>query len=72
LARLTRGLSARSTALPAQLLAAWRQRNPKQPARRLETLLHAVAELRAGEVNDAQLLYWTHEFDRFEQEMSTG
>jgi hypothetical protein len=69
LARLARRLEARPSALPAELLSAWRQRHPKEPVRRLETLLRAAGELRKGDVNDAQLLAWTRAFDEFEEEV---
>jgi hypothetical protein len=68
LARLARHLNARRSALPAELLNAWRQRHPKDPPQRLEILLRGATELLKGETTDRQLLEWTRAFDQFEQE----
>jgi hypothetical protein len=70
LGRLVRKLHTRPSAVPAELLAAWRQRYPKDASDRLERLLRAAGEMRSGDLSDAQLLAWTQEFDEFEQEMS--
>jgi hypothetical protein len=70
LGRLVRKLHTRPSAVPAELLAAWRQRFPKDSSGRLERLLRAVGEMRTGELSDAQLLAWTQEFDEFELEMT--
>ena len=70
LGRLVRKLHTRPSAVPAELLAAWRQRYPKDSSGQLERLLRAVGEMRTGDLSDAQLLAWTQEFDEFEQEMS--
>jgi hypothetical protein len=68
LARLASHLQARPSALPAELLAAWRQRYPKKPSTRLEFLLRAAARLRKGDVTDAEMLAGTRAFDEFEKE----
>jgi hypothetical protein len=68
LARLASHLHARPSALPAELLAGWRQRHPKEPAKRLETLLRAAARLRKGDVTDAEMLAWTRAFDEFQRD----
>jgi hypothetical protein len=70
LTRLARRLDARPSALPAELLACWRQRHPTASVARLKTLLSGAGELRKGEVNDAQMLAWTRAFDEFEQDTS--
>jgi hypothetical protein len=76
LAALTRHLRLRRQALPAVILAAWRQQhgrttaatNPRDldPATaRLQTLLRGVNELRRGDVGEKPLLAWTRAFDQF-------
>jgi hypothetical protein len=67
LTHLASHLHARPSALPAELLVAWRHRHPKQSAARLETLLRAAGKLRKGDVTDAQMLAWTRAFDEFEK-----
>jgi hypothetical protein len=70
---LTRHLRLRRQALPAVILAAWRQQHaPAAEARsldpttaRLQEQLRGVNELRKGEVSDHQLLTWTQRFDQF-------
>jgi hypothetical protein len=68
LARLGRVLNTRPAALPAEMLAAWRQRRPKEHAGRLERLLRAAGDMRRSDITDSQLLAWTQAFDAFEQE----
>jgi hypothetical protein len=72
LAPLTRHLRLRRTALPAEVLAAWRQRYPEESVRRLQGLLRGAAELRKGNVSDRQLLGWARAFDAFEKELTRG
>jgi hypothetical protein len=66
---LTRHLRLRRNALPAEVLAAWRQHDPGPSLARLETLLRGVAELRKGTVSERQLLAWARAFDQFQREM---
>jgi hypothetical protein len=68
LTRLARHLRARPSALPAELLAAWRQRYPKESAGRLETLLRAMTDLRQADLSNARMLAWTKALDQFGQE----
>jgi hypothetical protein len=72
LAPLTRHLRLRRAALPAEILAAWRQRYPGESAQRLERLLRGAAELRKGDVSPRQLLGWARAFDEFEKELARG
>jgi hypothetical protein len=65
LTRLGRLLRLPRRALPAELLAAWRDQHPQQPSRTLEELLRGVSELRQREVPETRLLAWTRAFDRF-------
>ena len=69
LARLVRKLHLKPSALPAELLAAWRHRHPKDLPDRLERLLRAAGEICTSDLSDSQLLAWTQAFDEFEQEM---
>jgi hypothetical protein len=81
LAALTRHLRLRRQALPAVVLAAWRQQhgraaatNPRDldPATaRLQTLLRGVNELRRGDVGEKPLLAWTRAFDQFLSEVDS-
>jgi hypothetical protein len=57
-------LHLRPQALPAVILAGWRQQHPAT-ADRLQPLLRGVAELRKPDVTDRQLLAWTRAFDAF-------
>jgi hypothetical protein len=70
LGRLGKALNTRPSAVPAELLAAWRQRHPKDATGRLDRLLRTVGEMRAGDFTDGQLLAWTQAFDEFEQELT--
>ncbi len=72
LAALTRHLRLRKAALPAEVLAAWRERYPEESSRRLQGLLRGVAELRKGAVSDRQLLGWARAFDEFNRQLATG
>jgi hypothetical protein len=65
LAGLTRSLRLRRSALPAEVLAAWRQHHPGDEGLRLQRLLRGLGELRKGQVNDRQLLAWAQAFDDF-------
>jgi hypothetical protein len=69
LAALTRHLRLRRNALPAEVLAAWRQRYPDESGQRLQELLRGVSELRRGDVTERRLLYWAQAFDRFQAEV---
>jgi len=70
LASLTRHLRLRRQALPAEILAAWRQHDPGPSMTRLQTLLRGVGELRRGEVSERQLLSWAQAFGQFTREMT--
>jgi hypothetical protein len=80
LGALTRHLRLRRTALPAEILAAWRKQQPAKPSRsplgdadpsrRLADLLRAAVELRRRtDVPDLKLLAWAKSFDRFKDEV---
>jgi hypothetical protein len=69
LAALTRHLRLRRNALPAEVLAAWRQQDAGPSMERLKNLLRGVGELRKGDVSERQLLNWARAFDSFEREM---
>jgi hypothetical protein len=71
---LTRHLRLRRQAVPAVVLAAWRQQHARTAAHpgemdpttaRLQVLLRGVTELRKGDISDRQLLTWTQSFDQF-------
>ena len=68
LAALTKHLRLRRGAIPAEILAAWRQRHPGDSAERLQGLLRGLAELRKPELTERQLLSWHQAFDRFRAE----
>jgi hypothetical protein len=63
---LTRYLRLRRSALPMEVLAAWRQHDPGPSLSRLQELLKGVGELRRGGVTDRQLLAWARAFDQFQ------
>src|SRR5207302_1296976 len=69
LGALTGQLRLRRNALPAEVLSAWRQHDPGPSGDRLQGLLRGVAELRKGDVTEAQLLDWSQGFDQFIREM---
>jgi hypothetical protein len=74
LGALTRHLRLRRTALPALILAAWRQHYagappPNLSVERLQGLLRGVAELRKAGLDDRQLLTWARGFDQFTRDM---
>ncbi|HXG10425.1 MAG TPA: DUF4350 domain-containing protein [Gemmataceae bacterium] len=69
LTALTRHLRLRRTALPAEILAAWRQRHPEASAQRLQGLLRGTLALHKGDVSERQLLAWTQAFDQFQAEV---
>jgi hypothetical protein len=69
LGALTRHLRLRRNALPAEILAAWRQHDPGPSMTRLQSLLRGVGELRRGEVPDRQLLKLAQAFGQFTHEM---
>lgn len=75
LASLTRHLRLRRMALPAVILAAWRQQHKRARAEendpasaRLQELLRGVNALRKNDVPERELLKWTRAFDQFIQE----
>jgi hypothetical protein len=68
LTALTRHLRLRRSALPVEVLAAWRQRYPAESVQRVQGLLRGVAELRKG-VTERQLLAWARAFDQFQAEV---
>ena len=69
LAALTKHLRLRRNAIPAEMLAAWRQQHPGPTVDRLQGLLRGLAELRKPELTERQLLSWHQAFDRFRDEM---
>jgi len=69
MAALTGHLRLRRSALPAEVLATWRQQYPKESSERLQTLLRGVTELRKGDVGERQLLAWAQSFDQFRDEV---
>lgn len=64
---LSRHLRLRRQALPAEILAAWRQHDAGASLTRLQELLRGVGELRRGEASERQMLAWTRAFDQFTQ-----
>jgi hypothetical protein len=82
LGALTRHLRLRRQALPAVVLAAWRQQHGRtapagsrdlDPATaRLQTLLRGVNDLRRGDVGERPLLAWTRAFDQFREEVDSS
>jgi|SRR5579884_1865785 len=72
LGELTRHLRLRHRALPAEILAAWRQHDSGPSLTRLQTLLRGVGDLRRGEVSERQLLAWAQAFSQFTREMQRG
>jgi hypothetical protein len=72
LAAVTAHLRLRRTAIPAQVLAAWKQRHGRESAERLAELLRGVGELRraaAGkEITERELLGWSRALDVFLQD----
>lgn len=72
LGALTRHLRLRRNALPAEVLAAWRQHAPGPSTERLQQLLRGVGELRKGDVSDRQLLAWARAFDEFREKLVVG
>jgi hypothetical protein len=69
LAALTRHLRLRRNALPAEILAAWRQHDTGPSMEQLKNLLRGVGELRKGKVAERELLNWARAFDEFERSM---
>jgi hypothetical protein len=69
---LTRHLRLRRGALPAEVLAEWQARHPKESAQRLQGLLRGLAELRKERLTDRQLLAWTRAFDEFQHDLAKG
>lgn len=65
LTALTKHLRLRRTALPAVILAAWRQQEGGASAERLQGLLRGLAELRKPDLTDQQMLTWARAFDDF-------
>jgi hypothetical protein len=66
---LTQHLHLRRTALPALILAAWRQQETGRLANRLQELLKGVVELRKQDVGERRMLHWARAFDQFTREM---
>ncbi len=69
---LTRFLRLRSKALPAEMLAAYRQHDGGPGLARLQGLLRGVAQLRKDDLTDRQLLTWARAFDQFQREVLHG
>jgi hypothetical protein len=70
---LARHLRLRPTALPADVLAAWKRRHPAGPGyeetSRLQELLRGVVVLRRGQFSEHELLRWARAFDEFQAEV---
>jgi hypothetical protein len=69
LAGLTSHLRLRRNAIPAEILAAWRQRHPGPSAERLQELLRGLAELRTAGLSERRLFSWHQAFDQFRVDM---
>jgi hypothetical protein len=67
---LRRQLHLGRTALPAEILAAWRLRYGPAGAERLEPLLRGLAALRRPALTNRQLLTWTRALDQFQSEVA--
>jgi hypothetical protein len=61
---LARHLRLRRSALPAEILAAWRQRQPAE-APQVQELLRGASELRQADISERRLLAWNQAFDTF-------
>ncbi|MBV9122773.1 MAG: DUF4350 domain-containing protein [Planctomycetes bacterium] len=80
---LTRHLHLRRSALPAEMLAAWRQQHrdlpgetspedgetPAASADRLRELLRGMMQLGKRDISERRLLAWTRAFDHFKDEV---
>jgi hypothetical protein len=70
---LAHHLRLRPTALPADVLAAWKRRHPAGPGQeqtgRLQELLRGLVLLRRGEFSERDLLRWARAFDEFKAEV---
>jgi hypothetical protein len=66
---LTRHLRLRRTAVPAVILAAWRQHDPGPSLARLQALFRGIPALRKGAATDRQLLTWARESAAFTRQM---
>jgi len=64
---LARHLRLRRSALPAEILAAWRQRQPAQ-TQQVQELLRGASELRQADISERRLLLWNQAFDAFKRE----
>jgi Domain of unknown function (DUF4350) len=64
---LARHLRMRRSALPAEILAAWRQRQPAE-ARHVQELLRGASEVRQANISERRLLAWNQAFDAFTRE----
>jgi hypothetical protein len=69
LAVMTRHLRLPRTALPAEILSAWRRHNPARDSQELEALLRGVTALRSNTVAPGPLLTLTKNLDRFKTEV---
>jgi hypothetical protein len=71
---LVRQLRLRPTALPVDILAAWRSKiaggKSKPESDRLAELLRGVSELRKESISDRRLLNWMQAFDQFRSELA--
>lgn len=73
LATLTRHLRLRRGAATADILAAWRRREPGRSATEMDALLRGLDALRQGaEVSERQLLEWSQTLDQLEREVLRG
>jgi hypothetical protein len=72
LGALATHLRLRRNALPAEVLAGWREHDAGASAQRLQALLRGVADLRKGASSERQLLMWTQDADLFVEEMQTA
>lgn len=63
-ASLTKHLHLRRSALPAEILAAWRQRQPAE-AGQVQELLRGIGDLRQRDISERRLFHWVRAFDAF-------
>jgi hypothetical protein len=67
-ATLTKHLRLPRNALPAVILAAWRQHDPAT-ADRLQALLRGTTELLRDDLTDRRMLEWSRAFDQFTHQL---
>jgi hypothetical protein len=69
LGTLTRHLHLRRAALPAEILAAWRENYPDESVQQVQGLLRGLVELRQENLSPRQLLFWARSFGQFKTEV---